>query len=280
MKMIFIMVDGFGVPPEGWSNSIYSKYCDKKFIRLFKEYSIPVDACLGVQGLPQSATGQCALFTGINAAERLGRHVQGFPSPSIVSIIRERNIFSTLTAAGKKVSFANAYVMKTLEKLKNSGMMSVTSVMTEHALGQVLMRDDLADGKAVFQNITREGLAADYGFSEISPSLAAEHLAAISDKNDFTLFEYFMTDRAGHKRNAVMLKKYLGELSEFVVRLSEINNDEKLLVLTSDHGNCEDDSSGVHTLNPVPLMIYGDHKVTGVKSILDIYDWIVSEICG
>ena len=35
---------------------------------------------LGIEGLPQSATGQTALFTGINAAQLLGRHLFGFPN--------------------------------------------------------------------------------------------------------------------------------------------------------------------------------------------------------
>jgi len=271
------MVDGFGIPPEGWRNSIYSKYCSGKFIRLFEEQSIPIDARLGVSGLPQSATGQCALFTGINAAEKLGHHSQGFPGPSIRAIIKERNIFAALNAAGKKVCFANAYILHSLEKLKHSGLMSVTSVMTECVLGKVLGWPELAKGKAVFHNLTREGLEG-YGFSPITPSLAAEHLAALSEENDFTLFEYFMTDRAGHKRNAGMSQKYLGELSEFVVRLSEINSDETLIAMTSDHGNCEDVLSGMHTLNPVPLMIHGSCKVPEISSILNIYDWVLSEL--
>ena len=272
------MVDGFGIPPEGWRGSVYSRYCSEKFIRLFEEHLTVLDARLGVSGLPQSATGQCALFTGVNAAEKLGRHMQGFPGPSIRAIIKERNIFAALKAAGKKVCFANAYILHSLEKLKYSGLMSVTSVMTECALGKVLAWPDLANAKAVFHNLTREGLE-DYGFSAISPSLAAEHLTAVSKENDFTLFEYFMTDRAGHKRNAGMLKRYLGELSEFIVRLTEISGDETLIAVTSDHGNCEDVSSGMHTSNHVPLMVYGNNEAHGLKSILDIYDWVLSEIC-
>lgn len=277
MKMIFIMVDGFGIPPEGWRDSIYSKYCSEKFIRLFEEHSIALDTRLGVSGLPQSATGQCALFTGVNAAERLGHHSQGFPGPTIRKIIRERNIFAALKAAGKKVCFANAYVLHSLEKLKHSGLMSVTSVMTESVLGKVLGWQDLAKGKAVFHNLTREGLDG-YGFSPISPSLAAEHLTAVAKENHFTLFEYFMTDRAGHKRNAGMLQKYLGEFSEFIVHLSEISDEKTLIAVTSDHGNCEDTISGMHTLNAVPLMVYGSCKTPELSSILDIYDWTRAEI--
>ncbi|HEY9807154.1 MAG TPA: hypothetical protein V6D04_11335, partial [Candidatus Obscuribacterales bacterium] len=37
-----------------------------------------IDATLGVPGLPQSATGQTALFTGCNAPAFLGRHQSAF----------------------------------------------------------------------------------------------------------------------------------------------------------------------------------------------------------
>lgn len=40
----------------------------------------PTDACLGVAGIPQSATGQTVLFTGKNAAQMAGRHINGFPT--------------------------------------------------------------------------------------------------------------------------------------------------------------------------------------------------------
>jgi len=30
-KVIMIMVDGFGIPENGWANSIYSEFCDSRF---------------------------------------------------------------------------------------------------------------------------------------------------------------------------------------------------------------------------------------------------------
>ena len=40
---------------------------------------VAVDATLGIPGLPQSATGQAALLTSVNASALLGRHQNGFP---------------------------------------------------------------------------------------------------------------------------------------------------------------------------------------------------------
>ena len=36
--------------------------------------AFPLDACLDVEGMPQSGTGQTALLTGENAAQMFGRH--------------------------------------------------------------------------------------------------------------------------------------------------------------------------------------------------------------
>ena len=40
-KTIMIMVDGFGVPPEGWGDSVYARYGSLEFATLFAD-SLPV----------------------------------------------------------------------------------------------------------------------------------------------------------------------------------------------------------------------------------------------
>ncbi|RKX91243.1 MAG: phosphoglyceromutase, partial [Spirochaetes bacterium] len=41
---------------------------------------VPADACLGVEGIPQSATGQATIFTGVNASKFLGYHLTAIPN--------------------------------------------------------------------------------------------------------------------------------------------------------------------------------------------------------
>jgi len=112
---------------------------------------------------------------------------------------------------------------------------------------------------------------------KVSPARAAADLLSISRNYDLTLFEYFMTDRAGHKREEAMLKKYLGEISEFVCALVDGLSDGALLALTSDHGNCEDISTRMHTKNSVPLLLCGRHapKADNVKALTDVSPWLV-----
>jgi len=105
-KVIMIMVDGFGIPEKGWMNSIYSEFCDTRFVKLLSEFSVPVRTDMGIDGIPQSATGQTALFTGYNAAKIMGMHMQGFPGPKLREVICSRNLFSNLMEKGKKVAFS------------------------------------------------------------------------------------------------------------------------------------------------------------------------------
>jgi len=275
-RTVMIMIDGFGVPPEGWHNSLYAKYAEKEFLDLLSEFSVPVSAGLGVAGVPQSATGQTALFTGINAAEVLGRHSQGFPGPTLRNLIKEQNLFSTLQTKGINVTFANSYARYTLDELCELRMRSVTTVMTEIAIGEVRGLEDLLNGDAVYHDLTRRSMPESFSVNEISPKNAAEDLVNIAKNNDFTLFEYFLTDRAGHKQDLGLLSVVLREFSLFFSELIRLASTDLRVILISDHGNCEDFRTRQHTENDVPFFLYGESRehARSVNSILDIYDYI------
>lgn len=67
------------------------------------------DANLGVAGLPQSATGQTAIFTGENASQAIGRHLNAYPSPNLRRILGRSSVFKQVLAQGRTASFLNAY---------------------------------------------------------------------------------------------------------------------------------------------------------------------------
>ena len=277
-KTIMIMIDGFGIPEKGWFDSVYAESCDRKFLELLAEFAMPVDATMGIPGIPQSATGQTALFTGFNTAEIMDGHIQGFPGPKLRHLISEQNLFSTLIKCGINVTFANAYVKHTLRELEKSKYRSVTTVMTDVSIGKVKDLDDLLGGEAVYHDLTRKSLKERYDVDEISPEHAAKDLINIARKYDFTLFEYFMTDRAGHKMDKELLAETLSDFSSFFCKLIDYSKDDIAVILTSDHGNCEDCTTKRHTLNPVPLFLYGlPSPAPGeINSIDQIYHLICS----
>lgn len=224
----------------------------------------PLDACLGVDGLPQSATGHTSIYTGVNTQKLLGRHLQGFPNGKLRELLQERGIIPVLHRAGLRVCFANAYHTPTLEEYeKKKRPFSATSVMALEAFGEFPGASLIAERGAIYHDITGRSLRCRGEEAPIlSPQEAGGIVAELSRKNDFTLFEYFLTDFAGHRqkmhRNVIYLERYDTFLSGV---LTNTDFDKQTVLIISDHGNIEDLSVRTHTKNPVPLIAIGtDHR--------------------
>ncbi len=224
----------------------------------------PIDACLGVDGLPQSATGQTTLLCGVNAQAAVGRHVPGFPTAPLRDILREKSIFVQLRDSGRDGSFLNAFrpLFFRLPRAMQ-GRLSATTVAHLAADRPFFGLDDLRAGRAVYQEFTnRELIGKGFDVPEFTPEQAGRILGRETLRRDFTLYEYFQTDRAGHARDRPRAHAVLQDLETFVrAALSEItaqgSNSQTLVLLTSDHGNLEDLSTRSHTRNPVPLLAWG-----------------------
>jgi 2,3-bisphosphoglycerate-independent phosphoglycerate mutase len=272
-KIVFIFLDGFGLGAPGPANPVrpgslpsLETILGRPLVagpevrgdgRLLK----PIDACLGVPGTPQSATGQTALFTGVNAARILGYHYPAFPNKPLVDVIREHNIYDKVRALGKTACFANAYSKLYFQWVQEKRRRhSVTTHCLLAAGLTMLTLDDLLAGKAVFWDITRAALATypiEGKYEEISGREAGRHLAGISRGYDLVVFETFLPDLLGHKKNEAGALAFLGLLDEFISGLRKGTGPETTVVLSSDHGNMEDLSTGLHTTNPVPLLALG-----------------------
>lgn len=256
-RILLVFVDGLGLGARGDRNPL----ADSSLQTLpdLLAAAVPIDACLGVPGHPQSATGQTTLLTGVNAARRMGRHVEGFPGPALRRIIREHNIFAQLAGRGIESTFANAYWFDDSDGVRAMSMHSVTTVAALSAFGSVRCRTELEAGRAVYQDLTRAQLRRrGYEGQLLTPEQSAEHLAAIAADHGLTLFEYFQTDRAGHSGDRAAVLQVLGVLDRFMGRLQALAPAAGLtLLLTSDHGNIEDVSTPRHTRNPVPLFAAG-----------------------
>jgi len=287
MNVVMILIDGFGVPPEGWRNSVYAKYSDPEFINLFERYSTSIDATMGVAGIPQSATGQTAIFTGLKTAEKIGRHLPAFPGNTLKKWIGEQNLFSTLIKNGCQPAFANAYVRYTPEELERKRFASVTTVMLLSSLQTHLNAKDLCENNALYHDITRstlqhldlEKLAISEKPPLIKPELAANHLANFANKYKFTLFEYFLTDHAGHKKNFEKLSHSINTFTLFFKELIKLAKNNFSVILTSDHGNCENMLTSQHTKNPVPLFVFGElaeYDYKKINSINEIYHFLTT----
>ena len=274
MKVIFLFVDGVGIRPPAADNPVNPEVCPT-FCRLIARHSVPIDACLGVDGPPQSATGQSTMFTGVNTPRAMGRHCEGFPGPSLRQLIERDNLFLQLRRRHLRFRFADAYLVDTPDELAARRFKSVTTVMALTTPEAISTAADLADDNAVMQDLTRETVQDRRpDIPTITPREAAEHLFAIARANDFTLFEYFQTDVAGHSmdydRACAVLRSYDLFLST-LTRLTEAAG--ITLMMTADHGNIEAMDERGHTKNPVPFVVFGPREReirAPVKSLEDV----------
>ena len=235
----------------------------------------PADATLGVPGLPQSATGQTVLFTGINAPRLAGRHINGFPTKYLREILRRDNLFKAMNRCGMKAVFANTFTKEYFDAVdRGKWRHSVTTTAALEGGCRLLMLPDLLNGQAVFQDITNEILRErGYNVPLLEPETAAGYLVNQAAGNDFTLFEYFQTDHCGHAQDRDLALTLLNRLDRFLSAIvKQLEAFNLTLLVTSDHGNIEDLSVKTHTFNRVPVIAIGEAalRFQEVDSLLDV----------
>lgn len=242
-----------------------------------------LDATLGVEGLPQSATGQTTLFTGVNAARRLGRHVPAYPGPRLKAILAAEGLLGRARRAGLEVGFANAFRNGHLAELAASRRRPSVTVYSALQAGLRLRTvDDLVRGEAVSWDLERDLFARSLGrpLPRRSAWEAGEDLVGIAAGHDLTLFETFLTDLAGHGRGGLDVGIVLSRLDRLVGGITGALPSGMTLVLCSDHGNVEEPGHRRHTRNPVPLVVAGSAAscFAGVSSLDQVAPAIVAAL--
>ena len=234
---------------------------------------VATDARLGIEGRPQSASGQTTIYTGINAPQTLGYHKQGFPNEKLRELIAEHSIFLQLKRRGiLQTVFANAYTPQFFQTTPR--WKAATTCAVEAAGMQFRRLSDLLGRKALFHDFTNRDLIAK-GFAAplFSPSEAAEVLVGLTKEYRFTLYEHFITDKIGHDRDFERARIHLPLVAEFIRDvLKRVDLEKTTVILTSDHGNIEDLSVRNHTLNDVPTIVWGRKKDETAEQIKDLTD--------
>ncbi len=237
----------------------------------------PADASLGVPGIPQSATGQTTLFTGLNGARIAGgRHRLGLPDRALREALAEHSILRAATEAGLKAAFLNAFGPAFFRFPREGRRRWIASTTTATiAAGIPLMTlFDLRAGHAVSHDFTNEHLRAggcDLPLRE--PEEAGVLLAHAAEPHDLSLYEHFLTDRAGHAGDPAVASAVLRNLEGFLRGLLHaLDLTRTLLVLASDHGNVEDLSIRGHTTNPAAVAFWGPGAAALAASVKDLAD--------
>ncbi|MBI3128251.1 MAG: peptidase [Candidatus Tectomicrobia bacterium] len=291
MGLLFVFVDGLGLAPPGPVNPL-SRLAGGPLATLgggrpagegFR--LLPADACLGVPGVPQSATGGTALFTGVNAPAHVGGHLQGLPTRALREIIARHGLLRRARERGARVDFANAYTPAYFARGPNRRR-SVTTVMME-ASGLPLKRlGDLHRGEAVYRDFTNR-LLREQGFEAdvLAPEEAGGRLGALARRWDLLVYEHFQTDHAGHRGTMEDAVRVLDELNRFLgAALDALDPERDGFLLSSDHGNIEDMSCTAHTTHPVPILLWGRAVASwsrgGNLSLCDVTPGVLSLLDG
>ena len=295
-----IFIDGVGIGKEDYEFNPFFKFGFKTFSNLFSEipslkkqvlisersfgkdniFLFPSDACLGIDGLPQSGTGQTSIFCGVNASKVIGKHFGPYPYSTLIPIIAEKNIFKYYLSKNEKVFFANAYPQIFFDYISKGSFgksgksrLSVTTLSCKLNGMKINTVTDVRRGKAITAEITNErwNVKLKYNLPVISPKTAAKKLLKIAAQNSFTVYEYFLTDHIGHRRYDGETSKTINILDEFLYSIiTEMSEKNMSLIVCSDHGNFEDLSIKTHTLNPSLTITAGKYAEVLFNEIKDI----------
>lgn len=293
MRVLFIFLDGIGLGENNPETNPFARANMPNLNRLLdgrallKEAApfhgdlaslMAVDPAVGVSGLPQSATGQAILLTGRNIPAELGYHYGPKPNPAVAAYLNDGTLFSDFTIAGRKAALLNAYPPRYFDGV-NSGRRLYSSIplaVTKAGI-PLFTHDDLFAGRALSADFTGEGWRTMLGFIDTpvmeSPQ-AGRRLGSLAKEYDFSLFEYWASDYAGHGQEMDTAVSLLEKFDAVLGGLIEVWEDGLILV-TSDHGNMEDLSTRKHTDADVPALLIGDKTAReefrrGLKDLTDI----------
>ena len=280
MKILFLFLDGIGlgednpeINPFARANMPYlrSLLGGRALTRSAAPFEseqislLAINPNLGVIGLPQSATGQAVLLTGINIPAELGYHYGPKPNPEVAEYLNGATIFSKVVNANKKTALLNAYPPRYFDGIDSGKRLysSIPLALTNAGI-PLFTHEDYFAGRALSADFTGEGWREFLGFPDaptFTPEEAGIRLADLARSFDLSFFEYWVSDYAGHKQDMDWAIRQL-ETIDGVLKgiLTEWRSEDGLILLTSDHGNMEDLSTRKHTDAHVPLLLFGEHE--------------------
>jgi len=287
-NVLMVFLDGVGIGKTDYQFNPFFKYGFKTFKNIFgsipsldkqkltngTHFLFPTDANLGVEGLPQSGTGQASLFCGFNAPKFVGKHFGPYPYSTTIPILEKQSLLIHFRNKTAGSYFANAYPKAFFDYVKSGrtrlSVTTLTCQLTGIKLNQV---SDVRAGKALTAELTNErwNQRLGYKLKVIKPKTAARRLLRIAENYKFTLYEYYLSDHIGHLRLANEFEKIFTELDEFLFTLlNEADSKKMTLIVCSDHGNLEDLSVKTHTRNPALTISAGKSAKEIAESVTDI----------
>jgi hypothetical protein len=240
---------------------------------------VPTDPRLGVPGRPQSATGQAAILTGLNVPQLIGEHYGPKPDDRVRRYLDEASFFKQVRDRGGKAALLDAYPPGLHHDIARGKTLRSSIQQAAWAGGQELMTlDDLKAGRALTPEWTGQAWRTYLKLHDTpvyTPFEAGRQLVAISREYDFAMHSHWMTDHVGHRgplaRGVEILEAFDGVMAGV---LDAWDDDEGVVILTSDHGNLEDLGTRNHTENDVATVLIGNARHGIADSIHALTDYV------
>jgi hypothetical protein len=276
-RVLFLFLDGVGLGPDDPQVNPFAAADLPNFAELLDGKRLvtgsapwdgdraslrAVDALLGVDGSPQSATGQAALLTGRNVPALVGEHYGPKPNQAVAEILRSDNLFKQVLQRGGSAALLNGYPPRYFQSIESGHRLYSSIPLAATAAGLELKRvEDMQAGRAMSADFTGAGWAAQPGFPAApiyTPEQAGHQLALLALQYDLAWFDFWLSDLVGHRGEMVDGVSLLENLDAVIGGLARAWSDRgDLIVISSDHGNLEDLSRRGHTRNPVPALLIG-----------------------
>ncbi|HEY3586372.1 MAG TPA: metalloenzyme [Myxococcaceae bacterium] len=282
MRVALLFIDGVGVGtpdpafnPLARGEWLLSQFADGSGTALPGGALRLLETTFGVPGRPQSATNQTAILTGEPAPRLVGKHVLGYPDAALRAILLRASVVKRLAAARRRSTFVNGYPGAYLTALglphvparvpdvvipaRAARRLKPSSTTLAFAAADVPLRtlDQVRAGEALTHDVTGvRGRARGFDLPERTADEAAEIFWRAADGVDFTLFEHFLADEAGHAQDMMLAESALETFDAFVRAVVRRRPADARVLVCSDHGNVEDLRTRNHTLAPVPLLSF------------------------
>jgi hypothetical protein len=311
MAIIFIFADGIGLAPASPDNplatvalpilrTLLGGPLTSESVGASERLLLrPIDATLGIDGLPQSGTGHTALLGGFNASALHGRHQPHLPPIALRPRLAAENLFHMVQMLGKQAAFANVFGPNYWQALESGRLRPSASVIAANGANiRLRTLEDYRSGMAVAWDVTGTFLHhREPAIEPISPAQAGTALATIAQTHDLVFFETFLPDLAAHERLGQNRRTTTHPNTADNSRIEQITMALELidaligatlaamrptdtLLLTSDHGNIESLAAKSHTRHPVPLLVIGPaaRAFTHVTTIAEVAGTITAAL--
>lgn len=236
---------------------------------------VPTDPRLGIPGKPQSATGQATILTGRNVPQLIGEHYGPKPNEAIRRVLAQDSFFKQVRARNLPAALLDAYPPRLHHDIARGKTLRSSIQQAAYDGGQELFgMEELLAGRALTPEWTGQSWHTYLKLADTplyTPREAGRRLVEMSRDYAFAMHSHWMTDHVGHRgpveRGVELLELFDGVMAGI---LDAWDDEEGLVIVTSDHGNLEDVSSRSHTENDVPTLIIGSAKAAFADGLRDL----------